>query len=133
MSYRFSIGIRVALAASLLSTGLLPLDVSAFPPMREGAKATIVGDVYDSACYFTRHLDKPISHECAVQCAAGGSPLVIVTKEGEVYWPIDNKMPATGQNQRLVEFGGLKVRISGHVFDRKGSKAIVMDKIEQVK
>ncbi len=133
MSYGLSIGTRIALVASILSTGLLPLDVSAFPPMREGVKATIVGDVYDSACYFTRQLDKPVSHECAVQCAAGGSPLVIVTKEGEVYWPVDNKMPALGQNNRLVKHGGMKVKVSGHVYDRKGSKAIVMDKIELVK
>lgn len=113
--------------------GILSLDVCAAPAMREGAKSTIVGDVYDSACYFTRVLDKPVSHECAVECAAGGSPLVIVTKEGEVYWPIDSKMPAIGQNKRLVKFGGMKVKVSGLVFDRKGAKAIVMDKIELAK
>lgn len=134
MSYRLPTGIRFSLIAlAVLSTGLFSLDGHALPALRDGAQATIVGDVYDSACYYTRHIDKPISHDCAVQCAAGGSPLVIVTKEGDVYLPIDNKMPAVGQNKRLVKYGGMKVKVSGHVFERNGSKAIVMDKVELIK
>jgi len=133
MSLRLSIGTRVAFLVSVLPMAVFALDVCAEPPKREGAKATVVGDVYDSACYFTRKLDKPVSHECAVQCAAGGSPLVIVTAEGEVYWPVDSKMPAIGQNKKLVKFGGMKVKVTGQVYERKGSKAIVMETIEQAK
>lgn len=138
MSNRIAMVACVGLTlVAVLSTSFFPLAVNALPAekpqMREGSPMTIVGDVYDSACYYTRKLDKPISHECAVQCAAGGSPLVIVTKEGNVYLPIDNKMPALGQNKRLVKFGGMKVKVTGHVYDRNGSKAIVMDKVELVK
>ena len=133
MSYGIAAGIRVTFFAALLSTGVLMLDATAAPLTRVGTKATIVGDVYDSACYFTRQLDKPVSHECAVQCAAGGSPLVIVTSEGEVYWPVDSRMPAIGQNKRLVKFGGMKVKVTGQVYERKGSKAIVMETVEKAK
>lgn len=133
MSNSFSMGTRLACLVCALSTGVWASEGSASPQKREGSKATIVGDVYDSACYFTRQLDKPISHECAVQCAAGGSPLVIVTSEGEVYWPVDSKMPAIGQNKKLVKFGGMKVKVSGQVYERKGSKAIVMETVEKAK
>lgn len=134
MSYRIPTSIRFGLAAIAISlAGLFSLAAHALPALRDGDKATIVGDVYDSACYYTRHIDKPVSHECAVQCAAGGSPLVIVTKEGDVYLPIDNKMPAVGQNQRLVKYGGMKVKVTGHVYVRNGAKAIVMDQVEPVK
>jgi hypothetical protein len=38
-------------------------------------------------------------------------------------------MPATGQNEKLLPFAGEKVAVSGKVYDRGGSKAIVIDKI----
>src|SRR5947209_9822546 len=65
---------------------------------------TVEGYVLDSACAFTKNLDKPISRECALSCAKEGSQLVILTKDGSIYWPIDGGMPAKGQNARLTEF-----------------------------
>jgi hypothetical protein len=54
---------------------------------------TVKGYVLDSACAFTKHLDKPISRECAMACAKAGSPLVILSDEGNIYWPIANTVP----------------------------------------
>lgn len=101
--------------------------------LAEGKKATIIGHVYDSACYFTKNISKPISHECAMQCAAAGSPLVIVAEDGTVYLPVDKQMPALGQNFRLAKFGGYKVKATGEVFHRKGANAIVLESIEETK
>jgi len=39
-------------------------------------------------------------------------------------------MPATGQNPRLVRFAGQKVIANGKVFQRSGSRALVIEKIE---
>jgi hypothetical protein len=101
--------------------------------LAQGKKATIIGHVYDSACYYTKNISKPISHECAMECAAAGSPLVIVAEDGTVYLPVDKKMPALGQNYRLAKFGGLKVKATGEVYVRKGSTAIVLETIEETK
>jgi hypothetical protein len=49
---------------------------------------TVKGYALDSACAFTKHLDKPISRECAIACAKAGSPLVILSEDGNIYWPI---------------------------------------------
>jgi len=92
----------------------------------------IEGYVLDSSCAYTKNLDKPISAACARSCAKGGSPLVILTSDGTVYWPISGGIPAAGQNRRLMPFAGEKVTVSGKVFERTGSKAIVIEKIERV-
>ena len=98
-----------------------------------GKKVIITGDVYDSACLFTKNLEKPISHECALKCAASGSPLVILAGDGTIYWPIDDKMPAKGQNFLLTKYGAKSVKVTGIVFERGSSKAIVIKQIEEEK
>ena len=91
--------------------------------------ATIKGYVLDSACAFTKNLDKPVSRKCALECAKAGSPLVILADDGNIYWPIAGTTPAAGQNPKLLKFAGERVEATGKVFDRSGSKAIVIEKI----
>lgn len=91
---------------------------------------TLHGYVLDSACAFTKGLHKPVSESCARQCAQAGSPLVILSDAGDVYWPISEKMPAEGQNEKLLPFAGKKVVVTGRVYTRGGSKAIAVEKIE---
>ena len=90
---------------------------------------TVEGYVLDSACAFTKNLDKPISRECALSCAKNGSQLVILTSDGTIYWPISEKTPAEGQNARLTQFAGNRVQASGKLYDRGGSHAIVIEEI----
>lgn len=92
---------------------------------------TIKGYVLDSACAFVRNVKKPMSGgKCALECAKAGSPLVILTDDGTIYWPISESMPATGQNQRLMAYAGRRVVAQGKVFERGGSHAIAIEKIE---
>ena len=94
---------------------------------------TIEGYVLDSACAFLKNLKKPVSAECAAACARAGSPLVILADDGAIYWPISSAMPATGQNERLMKFAGRKVIAGGKSYDRGGSHALVIEKIEAAK
>jgi hypothetical protein len=91
---------------------------------------TVKGYVLDSACAFTKDLSKPISKQCATSCANAGSPLVILADDGTIYWPIAGTTPSSGQNSKLLPFAGDKVIASGKVYQRGGSKAIVIEKIE---
>jgi hypothetical protein len=95
-----------------------------------GKPATVKGYVLDSACAFTKGLKKPISKECATACAKAGSPLVILTDNGTIYWPIADTTPSSGQNEKLLPFAGQKVTATGKVFQRGGSSALVIEKIE---
>jgi hypothetical protein len=91
---------------------------------------TVRGYVLDSACAFTKSLDKPISKQCALSCANAGSPLVILAEDGNIYWPIADTTPSSGQNPKLLPYAGDKVIATGKVYQRGGSKAIVIEKIE---
>jgi hypothetical protein len=112
--------------------GLACLPLAACVAVRADAgKSTMVkGYVLDSACAFTKGLKKPISSDCAVACAKAGSPLVILTDDGNIYWPIADTTPSSGQNEKLLPFAGQKVTASGKVFQRGGSAAMVIEKIE---
>lgn len=91
---------------------------------------TVKGYVLDSACAFTKGLSKPISKQCAISCAKAGSQLVILSEDGTIYWPIGDTTPSSGQNPKLLPFAGDQVTATGKIYERGGSKAIVIEKIE---
>jgi hypothetical protein len=124
MSFRNAVKISLAVA---LVAGVLAWSNDT------GKSTNVTGYVLDSACAFTKGLKKPISAECATACAKAGSPLVILTDSGTIYWPIADTTPSSGQNDRLLPFAGQKVTASGKVFERGGSTAIVIEKIEALK
>jgi len=108
---------------------LLAVGIAARPQK----SVTVEGYVLDSACAFTKGLEKPISRDCAMACAKEGSQLVILTKDGAIYWPIDSATPAKGQNARLLEFAGNRVKATGKLYDRGGSHALVIETIAAAK
>jgi hypothetical protein len=99
------------------------------------SKATIEGLVRDVACPI-QNLEATATHlsmKCLRACARGGSPLVILTQDGDLYFPISDKMPDTDQRQRLMPFLGKYVRVSGTVYERKGTHAIAIGEIKELK
>jgi hypothetical protein len=101
--------------------------------VRADTPVTVKGYVLDSACAFTKGLEKPISKQCATACAKAGSQLVILAEDGTIYWPIADTTPSSGQNAKLLPFAGDQVTATGKTYDRGGSKAIVILKIEAAK
>src|ERR1700756_1286549 len=99
------------------------------------SKETIEGLVRDVACPI-QNLDNhatSLSRKCVEDCVKGGSPLVILTQDGQLYFPISAKMPDTDQRQELMPFVGKYVRASGIVFARTGTHAIVITEIKEMK
>jgi hypothetical protein len=129
--WRFHVKFRNAFArlalVSLLLMAALALGKS------DGKQVTVKGYVLDSACAFTKGLSKPISKNCAEECAKAGSPLVILADDGTIYWPIAESTPSSGQNEKLLPYAGQKVTASGKVFQRGGSSAMVIDKLEPLR
>ena len=95
----------------------------------DAPQKTVTGWVLDSACAFTKGLAKPISRDCALACARKGSQLVILQDDGSIYWPISDQVPAEGQNQRLLPFAGKRVTVTGKVYTRGGTNALVIEKL----
>ena len=100
-----------------------------FAGSQGGKTVSVNGYVLDSACAFTKGLQKPVSPQCALACAKAGSPLVILADSGTIYWPIADTTPSAGQNEKLMPFAGQRVTASGKVYARGGSSAIVIEKI----
>jgi hypothetical protein len=109
---------------------LLALSLTALAA--DAPEKTVTGWVLDSACAFTKGLTKPVSRDCALACARKGSQLVVLQDDGSIYWPISKQMPAEGQNERLIPFAGKRVAITGEVYTRGGSNALVIEKIAEV-
>ena len=131
---------HLCLGFSLVATSVLAWSQSANKPAKDGTlpnepKITIEGLVRDIACPI-QNLEATatrLSMKCLLACARKGSPPVILTKNGELYLPISDNMPDTDQRQRLMPFLGKYVRASGSVFERKGTRAIVINQIEELK
>ncbi|MGB6401775.1 MAG: hypothetical protein WBF26_02920 [Candidatus Sulfotelmatobacter sp.] len=120
---------------SVLAVSHSPQRTSMAGDRANASQATIEGLLRDVACPI-QNLDGTatnLSLKCVRDCVRGGSPLVILTKDGYLYFPISDKMPDTDQRQELMPFVGKYVRASGTVFERAGTHAIVITEIKEMK
>lgn len=100
----------------------------------EGAAVTVVGYLRDSGCVHRFHeVVKPLPNGCLEACVRAGSPLVVLTKDEQVYHPISAEMPDADIRQKLLPYAGKLVKITGHVYTRGESRAISVEHIEEVK
>src|SRR5271167_531233 len=121
--------------ASLMAAPRSPQKTSMEGSRANRSKATIEGLVRDMACPI-QNLDGNATHlsmKCALACVKAGSPIAILTKDGDLYLPISDKMPDYDQRKKLMPFVGKYVRASGIVFERKGTHAIVISEIKEMK
>jgi hypothetical protein len=104
------------------------------PTEKEAPSVSITGYVRDSGCVHRFHeVIKPLPNGCVEACVRGGSPLVVLTKDEQVYHPISPEMPDVDVRQKLLPFVGKLVKITGHLYSRGGSNAISLEQIEEVK
>ena len=95
---------------------------------------SVVGYLRDSGCVHRFHeVVKPLPNGCLEACVRAGSPLVVLTKDEQVYHPISSEMPDVDVRQGLLPFAGKLVKITGRVYGRGESKSISLEKIEEVK
>ena len=97
--------------------------------------ATIEGLVRDISCAMQNLTTSATKFnlQCALECAKHGSPLIILAKDGTLFVPISGSTPDSSQRDRLLPFVGKYVRVSGTIFERGGTHAIAINKIEELK
>ena len=104
------------------------------PAQKEGAMVTIIGYLRDSGCVHRFHeVVKPLPNGCLQACVRAGSPLVVLTRDEQVYHPISAELPDIDVRGKLMPFAGKLVKITGHVYGRGSSNAISVERIEEVK
>ena len=97
-------------------------------------KVSIVGYVRDSGCVHRFHeVLKPLPNGCLEACVRAGSPLVILTRDEQVYHPISTEIPDVDVRQKLLPFAGKLVKITGQVYGRGASNTISLEQIEEAK
>src|SRR5258708_29585374 len=74
-----------------------------------GTTVKVTGWGIDSACAYTKGLDRPIGPACAKACAKNGSPLVILRDAGTIFMPNDGNTPSASQDPQLMPFAGARV------------------------
>lgn len=94
---------------------------------------TVEGLVRDIACPLQnkKSTSTNYSKDCITTCLKAGSPLGILTSDGDVYVPITQSMPDMGQNA-LKPFVGEHVKATGKVFLRNGTHAIEITEVHAV-
>jgi hypothetical protein len=126
----FLIGVVLAPAAALFSQD--KVQSNAAPA---SYKATIEGLVRDVACPMQNHSSTSTNFnlDCAIACAKSGSPLIILTKSGDIYFPMSEVMPDPSQREKLLPLVGKQVRITGTVYRRNGTRTIVIKEMTELK
>jgi hypothetical protein len=119
-----------------VAAGAEPLQKTSMEGDRANrSEATIEGLVRDIACPM-QNLDGDATHlslKCVRDCVKAGSPIGILTKDGEIYLPISDKMPDYSQKKKLTPFLAKYVRVKGISFERNGAHAIVITEITELK
>jgi len=133
--FRNSCLVPTLVLASILAWSQSAKDTAKAETPSNTSKATLEGLVRDIACPI-QNLEATATHlsmKCLLACARKGSPLGILTKDGELYLPISEKMPDEDQRQKLTPFLGKYVQVSGIVYERKGMRAIAISQIKELK
>jgi len=71
--------------------------------------------------------------ECALACAKSGSPLIILTRSGDIYFPMSDQMPDPSQREKMMPYVGKFVRATGTIYQRNGTRTIVIEDIKELK
>jgi hypothetical protein len=136
MLMKGSVLFGVLFAAAFSVVRICPALASQGTDMAPDAKTmTIEGAVRDLACPIQNPAGtaKSFSLQCVQDCVRHGSPIIILTKTGLIYFPISAHMPDTDQREKMMPFVGKYVQATGPVFTRNGTHAIAITQIKELK
>jgi DNA/RNA endonuclease YhcR with UshA esterase domain len=127
---------RVFSATALSLLFICPTLARQGTKMDPNAKTmTIEGAVRDLACPVQNPAATAtqFSLKCTQECVRHGSPIIILTNDGFIYFPISADMPDSSQREKMMPFVGKYVQATGPVFERKGTRAIAITEIKELK
>ena len=84
---------------------------------------TLSGEIVDLGCYMDHGAMGEKHKQCAAMCAAGGSPIGLLTDKGVIYLLT---APHEGKDafNKVKEWAGSKVEVTGMTHERSGLKSI---------
>jgi DNA/RNA endonuclease YhcR with UshA esterase domain len=133
---KYSTLFRGVFATAISASLLIPVMARQGTKMDPDAKTvTIEGAVRDLACPVQNPAATATNFDlkCTRDCVRHGSPIIILTKDGFIYFPISPDMPDSSQRAKMMPFVGKYVQATGAVFERKGTHAIAITQIKELK
>lgn len=124
----FGTALSVLLIGPALSGQGTKMDPNAKTKTIEGAVRDLACPVQNPAGTATN-----FSLKCTLECVKHGSPIIILTNDGFIYFPISADMPDSDQRAKMMPFVGKYVQATGAVFERKGTRAIAITEIKELK
>jgi len=119
-----------------VAIGALLLSGFAAHAAQEPQRVTITGEIMDTWCYYSGVMggkDAVVGsahHTCAVWCAAGGIPIGLLTKEGEVYLVPEIAGSGTGDaSQTVLDIQSDTLTADALLYERDGFKYLVVEKV----
>jgi len=119
-----------------VAIGALLLSGFAAHAAQEPQRVTITGEIMDTWCYYSGVMggkDAVVGsahHTCAVWCAAGGIPIGLLTKEGEVYLVLEIAGSGTGDaSQTVLDIQSDTLTADALFYERDGFKYLVVEKV----
>jgi len=98
-------------------------------------RVSVTGEIVDTWCYVTEIMYAlgTAHHQCAVWCAAGGIPVSVKDKAGNVYVVLKVEGDATNvANPRILKIQTHKVTVDGDLYERDGVKYLIVTKVANV-
>jgi hypothetical protein len=128
----FHVLIATSFSALLIGVALARQGTKMAP---DAQAMTIEGAVRDLACPIQNPAGTATSFslQCTLDCVKHGSPIIILTKTGLIYFPISKDMPDSEQRERMMPFVGKYVQATGPAFTRNGTHAIAITEIKELK
>ena len=102
---------------------------------KEKKEISITGEIIDMKCYVTdMGGGKGDDHkQCAIDCLNGGLPVgILEDKTGKAYTVVPQK-GMEGANKTLVQYVARKVKLTGVVVEKGGTKLFMYTAVDEVK
>ena len=92
---------------------------------------TIKGYIRDAECPLRYKGSMKPQGSCAMDCVKKGSPIVLLTKNGELYIPVD-PTPEKDVRPLLMPHFGKYVSVTGDLMERGRLRAITVEEMREV-
>ena len=128
----FHVLVAMSFSALLIGAALARQGTKMAP---DAKTVTIEGAVRDLACPIQNPAGTAtnFSLQCTLDCVKHGSPIIILTKDGLIYFPISKDMPDSDQREKMMPFVGKYVQATGPAFARNETHAIAITEIKELK
>ncbi len=109
----------------VVATGLAGVAIAA-----DGSEKSVTGTLEDSYCYATMGAKGPSHKACAMKCATGGIPVVLIEKGTEKSYIVLPNTNASPLPDSIIKHMEDQVTVTGKEYSRNGMNYLVVESVK---